>query len=175
MKLPPAIGRGGRLMPAELDDRTRSKIQQFENVDDEFRERWARFEEEHQEELEFLEEIRERRNSRLDDAIRSLRTNVGDLDHDIKGVSEGKFKASRKWSNFYVAKTFVAISERLGVYRDMIRENIIVYTVKINYPRAKMWIEGRGLEEHFSEAEEGVEKTTAVYGPKPVPSWGAEQ
>ena len=159
----------------DIDERTDDKIIEFERADEEFREQWTQFEEEHQEELEMLELIRERRNSKLDDAIRSMRENVGDLDHDIKAIERGKFKATRKWSSFYSPDIFIAISNELGIFDEMVHEGIVTYEIKIHYDRAKLWLRERGLEDRFMEAEDGRENSAALYVPKPIPSLGAEK
>jgi hypothetical protein len=160
----------------KLAQDTKEKLQAFETADAAWKDAWEQFETAHQQELDKLEQLREERNVRLEDAKKTLRNEVQDLNYeDIKSVKEGRFRAQKNWSQFYSAEKFVAMVREKGILDDALTNRIIIVTTTVaDFKEVKNFLEARGIVKDFEECEDGREKTTSVYGPKPIPPLGAE-
>lgn len=159
-----------------LSQDTQDKIKAFEEADAAWKAAWEKFETAHQAEMENLEKLREERNVRLESARKMLRTEVQDLSYeDVKSVKEGRFRAQKNWSRFYSPEKFVAMVRDKGLYDEAVAHSIIIVTTSVaDFQEVKGFLEARNLVKDFEECEDGKEKTTAIFGPKPIPPLGAE-
>jgi len=159
-----------------LSQDTQDKIKAFEEADSAWKAAWEKFETTHQTELENLEKLREERNVRLESARKMLRTEVQELSYeDVKSVKEGRFRAQKNWSRFYSPEKFVAMIRDKGFYDEAVAHNIVIITTSVaDFQEVKSFLEARNIDKDFEECEDGKEKTTAIFGPKPIPPLGAE-
>lgn len=160
----------------KLTQDTKDKIQEFETADAAWKDAWGQFEAAHQQELEKLEQLREERNVKLESARKTMRNEVQDLSYDdIQSVKDGRFRAQKNWSKFYSPERFVAMIREKGFYDDAVSNKIIIVTTTVSdFEEVKNFLEQRSIVKDFEECEDGKEKTTAIYGPKPIPALGAE-
>ena len=160
----------------KLTPDTKTKLQEFEAADAAWRAAWEQFETAHQHELEKLEQLREERNVKLAEARTTLRNEVQELSYDdITSVKDGRFRAQKNWSQFYSPEKFVAMVRDKGLYDEALANNIIVVTTSVaEFKETKNFLEQRGIVKDFEECEDGREKTTSIFGPKPIPPLGAE-
>lgn len=163
-------------MTISISQDTKDKIKTFEEADTAWKTAWERFETAHQEEMENLEKLREERNVRLETARKMLRTEAQELSYeDVKSVKEGRFRAQKNWSRFYSPEKFVAMVRDKGLYDEAVAHNIIVVTTSVaDFQEVKGFLEAKGAVKDFEECEDGRERTTAIFGPKPIPPLGAE-
>jgi len=155
---------------------THTAIEEFEKADAAWKAAWEKFETAHQAELERLEVLREERNVRLDAARKTLRNEVQELSYeDVKSVKEGRFRAQKNWSKFYSPEKFVAMIKDKQLYDDAMNSGVIAVTTTVaEFEKVRLFLEQRNLTQVFEECEDGFEKTTSIFGPKPVPPLGAE-
>jgi len=160
----------------KLTQPTKDALQEFEKADAVWKAAWEQFEVEHQQALEKLEQLREDRNVKLESARKAMRTEVQELSYeDHKSVKEGRFRAQKNWSQFYSPEKFVSMITDKGLYDDAVNNKIItVVTTVADFPEVKNFLQQRGIDKDFEVCEDGREKTTAIYAPKPIPPIGAE-
>lgn len=160
----------------KLTQDTKDKLHEFETADAVWRAAWEQFEAAHQLELEKLELLREDRNVKLEAARKTMRMEVQELNYgDIKSVKDGRFRAQKNWSQFYSAEKFVAMIKDKGFYDDAVANKIVIVTTTVaDFEEVKNFLEQRSIVKDFEECEDGKEKTTAIYAPKPIPPLGAE-
>lgn len=151
------------------------KVQQFEEVNKRFLEKLADFEEKYKTELEMLDALREERNVKLDEIKRSLRS-YAETTKDVPGVELGNFKVVRKWSKFYNHDKLVRKLSDFGLMNAAISEEIVVNSVQIaKYEKVRAFLEKHGVTQEFESCEDGDDAGIAIYGPKPVPMFGASE
>lgn len=162
--------------PYKVTAQTKTKIQEFETADAAWKAAWEQFEAAHQHELEKIEALREERNVKLDEARKELRTEVQELNYtDVKSVKDGRFRAQKNWSKFYSPEKFVAMIKDKGLYDDALANRIVIITTTVaDFEEVKNFLDSRGILKDFEECEDGKEKTTAIFAPKPIPPLGAE-
>ncbi len=159
-----------------LSTETKNTIEEFEKADTIWKTAWEQFEIAHQQELEKLEQLREERNVCLESARKSLRAETQELSYaDVQTVITGRFRAQKIWSSFYSRDKFLAKIRDKGLYDDAVSNGIVTTTVTVaDFAQVRNFLEQRKLLADFEECEDGREKTTAIFGPKPIPSLGAE-
>lgn len=160
----------------KLTQETKDALQAFEKADAVWKAAWEQFETEHQQALEKLEALREERNVKLESARKTLRSEVQELSYqDIQSVKDGRFRAQKTWSQYYSPEKFVSMITDKGLYDDAVNHKIItVVTSVADFQEVRNFLEQRNITKDFESCEDGREKTTAIYGPKPIPPIGAE-
>lgn len=154
---------------------TEDKIKAFQKADNEFRTEWEAFELANVSRLERLESLREDRNAKLDEAKRSLRSEV-DVVEDIRLVStQGPFKVQKKWSDFYIPDKLVYMLTDRGLYDAAVSAGIISVRIETaKYLEVRRFLELNGIDKDLECCEDGEEDSIAISGPKQVPPFGAE-
>lgn len=159
----------------KISESTQTRIDAFEQADKAFRAAWDDFEQKHQQELEYLDKLREERNVRLDEAKRVMRDEAAELDiTKVKFLKAGPFSVQKKWSGFYLPEKFVAMLEGRHLYDQAVAEGAVREITEVPFEKAKAFLESKGLRDDFAECEDGKELTPAVTGPKPIGGFGAE-
>lgn len=153
----------------------KDKVTIFEQADTIFKSAWEAFEQAHATEIEQLEKLRDDRNAKLDEAKRSLRQVVDNLDEMRLTFRQGKFEVQKKWSDFYIPEKLVAMLTDHGLYDTAVSAGVITIKVETaKYAIVKAFLEANKIEKEFECCEDGVEDGSAIKGPKPVPVFGAE-
>lgn len=152
------------------------KVSAFEQADAAFKAAWEQFEHQHAAELEYLDKLREDRNSKLDEARRILRAEAQEADITrVRFVKQGPFNVQKKWSDFYSPEKFIMRLRELGLYDTALSTKIIQETYNFaKFDVIKNFLKMEGKEKEFEDCEDGIELTPAVSGPKPISPFGAE-
>ncbi|MDD1710160.1 MAG: hypothetical protein LUQ37_04530 [Methanoregulaceae archaeon] len=154
---------------------TQDKIASFELADSTFRKAWDDFEQQAKQFLDYLDKLREDRNVKLDEAVRSLRTEADAQPiTSVKTIKAGPFSVQKKQSMFFIPERFLAILKEKGLYDKARDEGAVVEVTEVPYSKAKQFVHDQGVEDSFAAAEDGKELTPAVSGPKPIPPFGVE-
>jgi hypothetical protein len=146
------------------------KILRYEQLNHQWEERWNNFYETHGEELQQLDDLREKRNIALDEAIRAARDEADAVNQ--KSFSVGQFKVQKKETFWFIPEGFVATAKSLGIYRDLVEKGAIAEKIEIPYKEARAVLESMNIREKFLHCEDGKELTPAVSGPKNIPPLG---
>lgn len=162
-----------------VSQHTEDKAAEFAKADLEFKVAWEKFEQDHATELENLDKLREKRNNLLDDAQRMVREESHEADiAEIKSVRVGAFVAQKRWQSFYIPKKLLALLEAKGMKELAISSKIISEKIEVEkYDVVRDFLEHCGWEgmvADFEECEDGIELAPAIFGPKPIPPFGAE-
>lgn len=165
-------------MSYSLSDDTKKKIDGFNDADERLKKVVSDFEADHMAELQYIERLREERNSKLDDATRALRAEAERVPYTTaKRFSYGPFVAQKRISQFYTLDRFVAIAVHLGLYQHMVDLGILKEEVVMakKFEEAKALLQDQGLADHFEECEDIKDAgVPAVTRPGSVVSFGAE-
>lgn len=161
----------------QCSDEAKAKVEAFELSDKAYRSAWDQFEQAAQQQLDYLDKLREDRNAKLDDAKRKLREEASEADiTTVKSVKLGPFNAVKKWSNFYNPEKLVAGLKAKGLYDMAISAKVVAEKIETaKFDEVKNFLTAQGIVKDFEDCEDGNELTPAVSGPKPVPPFGAEQ
>lgn len=166
-----------RQMPKfQISSETQQKIDSFEQSDAAYKAAWDQFERAHFQELEALDRMREDRNNKLDDAVRTLRTESAEADiTQVKLVKAGPFSVQKRFSQFYAPEKTVSMLKDKGLYDSALRNRVVAEKIELEkYDTVYAFLEREGVAKDFEECEDGQELTPAVSGPKPVPPFGSE-
>lgn len=165
-------------MAYDLSDDTKKKIDEFATADAHLKKFVSDFEADHMAELQYIEQLREARNAKLDDATRALRAEAERVPYTTtKRFSYGPFIAQKRISQFYQLDRFIAIANHLGLYKFLLDMGILKEetVMGVKFEEAKALLEEQGLADHFEECEDirdaGV---PAVTRPGSIVSFGAE-
>jgi hypothetical protein len=151
-----------------------TRVEEFVEADAEYAKTWADFEEKAKQWFDLLEGMRDKRNRRLDDAIRALREEAGKIDyHKISSFKLGPFKVDKKMKRFYLPDEFYATAKDLGFLDNLKTIGAIAQKVEIDTEKASKWIKEHELKDKFADTYKEEEMTSAVTGPKEVPPFGA--
>ena len=159
-----------------LSDDTNNAITEFVVADKAYKDAVKAFYENHEQELEQIDKLRDERNRHLDSSKRGLRADAAMVDiTKTKIIKVNPFKVQKKWSPHYITEMFVELAKNQGIYDEALEAGVLVInTIIPNFARAKEWVQTKNADEVFKQAEDGVELTPAVTGPKEVPPLGAE-
>lgn len=150
------------------------KMRAYEELNEKFKNKWADFEEKYYSEINELDRLREERNVKLDEMKRALRAHAENTD-SRQPTEVGEFKVIKKWSKFYNPEKLVQMLKARGMYITAVEDGIVVERVEISkYERVKAFLEKYGMEKEFECCEDGSDAGVAVFGPKPIPTLGAE-
>lgn len=160
----------------QVSNETQTKVSSFEQADAAYKAAWDAFETAHKHELESLDKLREDRNAKLDEAIRSLREEAVSIDITLtKRIDAGPLYVQKKWSSFYVPKKLVSELKDHNLFDSALASGIVEERIDVaDYEKVKDFLEKSGVAQDFEDCEDGKELTPAVYGPKPIPPFGAE-
>lgn len=156
------------------------KIRLYEELDNNFKNKWADFEERNYASINELETLREERNVKLDEIKRSLRS-YPDSSDNTSGEF-GQFKVSKKYSRYYDQDKFLAKFSEIAIktaesslYTRAFEEGIIIEKTEIaKFDQIQLFLDKYGYLEEFRDCEVIEESGAAVYGPKSIPMLGAE-
>lgn len=153
----------------------KDKVKAYEEADHAFKEEWEKFEAEQATRLAQLEKLRDDRNAKLDEAKRQLRAETESIDEMRLTYALGPFKVQKKWSDFYIPEKLVSMLTDRGLYDSALSAGIVAVRTEVaKYPVVKKFLEDNKIAKDFECCEDGEEDSTAIGGPKSVPSFGAE-
>lgn len=159
-----------------LSDSTKKKVEAFEESDKKFKALLSKFMDKYAQEIMEIDNAREERNARLNDAKDALRENAWDADiTEVQSIKYGPLKVSKKWSEYYLTDSFVQIAKDAGVYDKLIESGVVKLVTQIDSKLAKHWLDANSLTEKFEQAVDGKELTPAITGAKEVVPFGAEK
>ena len=152
------------------------KVAAFDQSNTAYKAALDKFLEAHRQEIEYLEKLRDDRNSKLDSAVRVMRAEAEAQDITVtKSITCGPFRVVKKWSSFYDAERFYAIAQSMGLIDDLTRNKQMAVKVEVGkFDAVKEYLKAKGVERQFEECEDGRELTPSVYGPKPAMGFGDE-
>jgi len=154
---------------------TQNRTKAFQEADKTFKEAWEAFEQEYNLRFQQLEKLREDRNAKLDEVKRSIRAEVELLVEERMTFQEGPFKVQKKWSDFYIPEKLVDMLSDRGLYDSAVSAKIVAVKVEVaKYAAVKKFLEDNGVAKDFECCEDGEEDSTAISGPKAIPSPGSE-
>lgn len=155
---------------------TQDKINLYNQADQDFKAAWAVFEQKMAVELQHLDQLREDRNVKLDEAKRAARTEAAEVSiSDAKSIAFGGFSVMKKWSDFYIPEKLVALLKDKGLYDAALAAKAVAEKIEVaKFDEVKAFLQKEGVDKDFEECEDGIELTPAVTGPKPIPALGAE-
>lgn len=159
----------------QCSQETKDKIAAFEEADKRFKTEWAAFEQEFSTRLAQLDQLREDRNVKLDEAKRALRVEADGIEELRTTFVEGPFKVQKKWSDFYIPEKTVAMLSERGLYDAAVSSGAVAIRVELaKFDQMQRFLEDNGVIKDFECCEDGIEASTAISGPKPIPPFGAE-
>lgn len=160
----------------ELSKEAQDKINAFLESDAAFKAVWNTFAEKYQTELDYLENLRESRNAKLDEARRALRAEGAEADiTKVKSFRAGPFTVKKPWSDFYQPEKFASRLRDTGLYDKALSSKIIKESVEIEKPDVvKQFLTTIGALELFEDCEDGIELATRIEGPKPIAPFATE-
>lgn len=162
-------------MSHDVSQDTKDCIAAFEQADAEFKKAYEAFERDHEAALQHIDRLRDDRNAKLDEAKRALRQEAERVPEFRTTFYHGPFKVQKKWSDFYIADKTAAILADRGLYDLAVSSGLVSVRVEVaSYDQFRAFLEDRGVAKDFECCEDGVEHSTAVGGPKPIPPLGAE-
>jgi hypothetical protein len=154
---------------------TKTRIELYEQANQAFKEAWERFETNHELELAHIEQLRDDRNAKLDEAKRSIRAELETVDAMRVTSTEGPFRIQKKWSDFYIPEKLASMLYDHGLYDLALSSGIV--TIKMEtapYEEVRRFLEIHGIDRAFECCEDGEEASSAIGGPKQIPPLGAE-
>lgn len=159
-----------------LSPDTNDALAEFKKADEKFQKALTDFYSDHEKEIEYLEKLRETRNKFLDATKRGMREDARAVDiTETKTIKAAPFTVQKKWSPRYIPEMFVEFCKNQGIYDEAVEGGIIkIVTTVPNFKSAKSWVQSKEADDLFQQAEDGLELTPSVTGPKPVPPIGAE-
>lgn len=159
------------MLPKEVQD----KIDRFQQADQEFKVEWEKFELVQAAELVRLENLREERNIKLDEAKRAVRSEVETFNQMRVTFSSGAFKVQKRWSDFYIPDKTVSMLIARGLYNAAIAAGVVIVKAEIaSYDEVQKFLEDNNAIKEFECCEDGVESSVAISGPKSIPPFGLE-
>jgi len=161
----------------KVSDETKAKVDEFLEADDLLKRLISEFEQNHKNEMEYIETVREERNQKLDNASRAVRAEADRAPITVKKVICGPFIAQRRLSQFYIPDRFLAIAEEEGVYNLFVEMGIIKEEVILDkkYEEIKSILEEEGVADLFEECEDERETSSpALTAPKPIQGFGTK-
>jgi hypothetical protein len=152
---------------------TSIKVQEFVAADQQFRATMTDFEEKAPEWFKLIEEQRDLRNRRLDDAKRALRDEAGRLDYTkIKSFKAGPFTVEKARNRSFDTLPFIEIADGLGIDDQLKDAGIIVTETSINRDQAVDWLKRNNLWDKFAETFREEDATARVKGADDIPPLG---
>ncbi len=164
-----------------LSQDTKNNVLAFIEADKAFSAKLEAFLAKHSEELLELDNLREKRNVKLDDAEQGIRRDA-DLAPRAKfnekdgapSISYGPFTVVKKLKEWFIPETFIALAERSGVHKSMVDSGAIQIKTEIDFDNACEYLRKNNMEKTFAAAKDASEMTPAISGPKPIPPFGAQ-
>lgn len=147
-----------------------ARVKEFEDADAAYSKTWADFEEKAKQWFDMLEDMREKRNRRLDDAIRALREEATRTKQSIKS---GPFKVDAKTKRYFAPEEFVKLAKDYNVLDALKTAGAVVEKTEVDTERAAEWLKTSDLVGKFIPSYHEDPMTPAVTGPKEVPPFGS--
>ncbi len=159
------------MLPKDVQD----KIDIFQKADQDFKCEWEKFELAQAAELIRLENLREERNIKLDEAKRAVRSEVETFNTMRVTFASGAFKVQKRWSDFYIPDKTVSMLIAKGLYNTAIAAGVVIVKAEVaSYDEMQRFLIENNVIKEFECCEDGIEGSVAISGPKSIPPFGLE-
>jgi hypothetical protein len=146
-----------------------TRVKEFEDADAEYTKTWADFEEKAKQWFDLLEQMREKRNRRLDDATRAVREEAIRFKTSFR---LGAFRVDAKTKRYFSPEEFVRLAQTNQLLDGLKTAGAVIEKTEIDTEKAAEFLKNKDMVGKFVSAYHEDPMTPAVSGPKEVPPFG---